>query len=309
MTFDYLALLADLGVRGRVAAGGRQFYGSCPLHPNNSTNFSVSLETGAWTCFVGCGPEHGRTFPLLVSLVRGCSFAEALRWMRSRRRERPPHVVEEALRARLAPPEKVDIVELFDPLELPPPGLPPEIAARGFDADDAERWDWRWDKAAHRLVMPVPGGVVMRQLRPGAAPKYLYSRGFAKNATLYPLLKEDAGGIILTEGLLDACWLRKHGYPAAATFGAGLSKDQALALQRAGITEVTLAFDNDLAGIKATESAFKQLIESGYLLRDVYWVRWPEEVSARTGKTIKDANDCSPEQLARAIQGRISFAT
>lgn len=314
MSWDYLSLANDLGISGKLS--GEQLHGSCPLHDNNSVNFSLNTRTGAWTCYVGCGPEKGRTFLRLIMLVRNCNAAEAMAWMRGGNREVPLEKITDLLGAalqRMVPEDVFDAgwsaYDYWSGCSSKVMGIP--FLQRGFTWDTIRRWEIRYDAAAEAVVIPIHTpvkrfvGVIQRLMQPRGGPKYLYApAGFRKSDVLFGLPQATPPVIILTEGSLDTIWLSQHGYPALSVLGDSLSSEQATVLQRGGYSEILLGFDNDVAGLTATEKALSTLIDHGWLLSNIFWVRWPEEISELTGNRIKDANDCSPAQLAKAIEAR-----
>ena len=77
----------------------------------------------------------------------------------------------------------------------------------------------------------------------------MYSPGFRKSTVLFGgNLLEKSAKIYVTEGALDALWLRQHGYPAVAVLGAHVSKEQIRLLNTLYPEEVILCLDNDEAG-------------------------------------------------------------
>lgn len=54
---------------------GRNFFGLCPFHGENTPSFSVSPEKQIFHCF-GCG-SGGNVFTFLMQ-IEGCSFTEAV---------------------------------------------------------------------------------------------------------------------------------------------------------------------------------------------------------------------------------------
>ena len=308
--WDIAALAADLGISGKIT--GKQLHGSCPLHDNSSMNFSLNIETGAWTCFVGCGPEHGRTFIRLVMEVRDCNAAEALNWIRAGKRDLPVEKVTNLLDALLKRLGGEDTAPIeYDPFpywaSCEKTIMPLPFIQRGFSWRTVNDWEIRYDPFADAVVIPIHTpekrfkGFIQRLMQPGTMPKYLYNAGLVKGEILFGLPQSSPPSIILVEGSLDAIWLHQHGHNAAAVLGSSLSGHQAGLLMRYGYSEILLGYDNDVAGLDATEQTLSLLIDAGWLMSNIYWVRWPDEPSEIHGKKIKDANDCSPTQLIQAI--------
>lgn len=61
---------------------GRNYFGLCPFHGENSPSFSVSSDKQIFHCF-GCG-EGGNVFSFLMKMeglaYRGCSKARRKKW-------------------------------------------------------------------------------------------------------------------------------------------------------------------------------------------------------------------------------------
>ena len=87
-------------------------------------------------------------------------------------------------------------------------------------------------------------------------------------------LLEHTEFICVTEGTLDAMWLRQHGYFAVALLGIHLSKVQQDLLSKVHTQEVVLCLDNDKAGeaglTKALESIGNTLMISYIQLPNGY---------------------------------------
>lgn len=49
------SLLRQLGIHANLKRRGNQIETNCPLHEDKNPSFSISLSTGQWMCFAGCG--------------------------------------------------------------------------------------------------------------------------------------------------------------------------------------------------------------------------------------------------------------
>lgn len=111
------------------------------------------------------------------------------------------------------------------------------------------------DEKTNRLVMPVMDendicvGLIKRTMVGyDAMPKYLYTKGFNKRKTIYPMqhIQYDSDNVVLTEGPIDALTLRQLGYNSIAIMGLSVSEWQLDFITR-NWDNVILAFDNDQA--------------------------------------------------------------
>ena len=107
-------------------------------------------------------------------------------------------------------------------------------------------------------------GCALRDTTGQGKPKWYYvPKGINVSTILYNFdyieKNEDITEVILVEGIFDVWAYAKAGiYNVVAIFGSSLSEEQVKLLLRLNI-DVTLSFDNDTAGNKATEKAIKLL--------------------------------------------------
>ena len=107
-------------------------------------------------------------------------------------------------------------------------------------------------------------GCALRDTTGQYKPKWYYvPKGINVSTILYNFdyieKNEDITEVILVEGIFDVWAYAKAGiYNVVAIFGSSLSEEQVKLLLRLNI-DVTLSFDNDTAGNKATEKAIKLL--------------------------------------------------
>lgn len=67
--------LEEAGATSIRQAGDRQLVSCCPMHSDKSPSFSISTETGAWTCHAGCGSG---SLPDLLHHTTGVSMRDAI---------------------------------------------------------------------------------------------------------------------------------------------------------------------------------------------------------------------------------------
>lgn len=298
---SYARLAGALGIKGRVA--GHQMYSRCPLHSDKLPSFSLSLQTGAWTCHAGCGPQDGRDFATLVVLMRGCTYTEALAWMRSTAPLVPSNEqLHDDIERLLAPETVAENEQLLAWYRgLSADVMPLDFMRRGFSWNTIQYYGLRYDPHMDAVAIPFWSypdqrfvGASLRRMHPGDAPKYHNTPGLDKNQHLYPLHPRDGHErIILVEGQLDALWWRQQGREAVAISGSSLSSAQVALLKQHRQEMVYLAFDNDEAGRDGTKRALDVLLEAGWMMTMLRLIEYPP------GR--KDANDCTGLELTEAF--------
>lgn len=135
-----------------------------------------------------------------------------------------------------------------------------------------------YDKFRNRVMFPVidlRGNVVAfsGRLLGDGKPKYLNSPDteiYTKGEIVFGLnlaKNEPEGNLILCEGNLDVVSLSQAGFTGAvAPLGTAFTANQARVLAKYA-KKVVVAFDNDSAGLKATEKALRLLEEQGIPVR------------------------------------------
>ncbi len=155
---------------------------------------------------------------------------------------------------------------------------PDEMLSAGLLAKSQKNPNSTYDKFRNRVMFPVfdlRGNVIAfsgRILGDGQ-PKYLNSPEtdiYTKGNCVFGLqLAKDQpeGLLILCEGNLDVISLVQAGFTGAvAPLGTAFTKEQARILAKYA-KSVVVAFDNDSAGLKATEKAISFLAENGIPVR------------------------------------------
>lgn len=282
---DWQALAEELGVRGRVS--GEYLRGGCPIHGGRDANFSMSVMSGRWNCFSSCGTGN---FYKLVSRVLGVPLTSAMDW------------VAEHAYAVDASPESVPVAHETEWWrtwyeEATDRRLPQWWFDRGFDWDDRACFGVRWHEAKQQLIVPVwwQGqlvGTTARNLRD--KPKYVNSPKLPKSELLFGGPRVTTEPIVfVVEGVFDAFWLLKYGYPAAALLGLRMSARQLELLS--GARELVLALDNDEPGREAQNELVRRLGRI-WPASQLTMLRYPE------GR--KDPSDCTEFELAAMASQR-----
>jgi len=230
----------------------------CPFHDDHSPSFAISIETGHWVCYAGCGA--GR-LEELVARLRGISEADALRWLQDMVAPDPgTDVLVQALKPAVG---ALDTQAVVPPYEH---GRTYRyMIDRGFEPATLKEWDVGQDRSRGAVVLPVSFkgrvmGLIYRYVNPLVTPKYVYTPGLQASDVLFgwDMLPEVPSEVVAVEGPLDAVWLWQCGIPAVALLGAQVSRAQA-ALLSGRTRVVVLALDHDDAGRRGTEQALRLL--------------------------------------------------
>lgn len=184
--------------------------------------------------------------------------------------------------------------------------LKDHLRSLGFTPDEmmsaslitkSERSSSTYDKFRNRVMFPVfdlRGNVVAfsGRLLGDQGPKYLNSAEteiYTKGQHVFGLnlaKNQPEGLLILCEGNLDVVSLSQAGFTGAvAPLGTAFTKEQARILAKYA-KNVVVAFDNDSAGLKATDKALKFLDEQGIPVRvlQMSGAKDPDEFIKRYGK-------------------------
>lgn len=170
------------------------------------------------------------------------------------------------------------------------------VNRRGFSEELCRTFRLGYDGESERATFPLRSPIgevwgVVGRATGAQLPKYLYPSHAPVSTTLfgYHLVRTGRSDIVLVEGALDALAMWDVGLPAVAQLGGSLSERQETLLKRLGLRTLTLAFDNDKAGEKATQS----------VLRRFNWVsvrrmRWDE--------AVKDVDDLMAYERREAYE-------
>ncbi len=171
-------------------------------------------------------------------------------------------------------------------------------------------------KGKNKQCQPVILSHLGRSIEASQPPKYLFYEGFHKSAELYGQdiiwLDDEAsqqikntGKIILTEGTLDLAKAYEAGLRnVVASFGAGLSEEQAIKLEAMtahhNIDTIQIIYDRDEAGIAGANKAAELLKEYNLQVNIFDWekpVTQSQDNTVRIPPTISDLADFNTEQI------------
>lgn len=231
---------------------GEEFTARCFLHDDSRASMRVNVRTGAWICH-GC-QARGNSKSLFKHL--------GLTGQEPDMEVRDLHRMLDRLETTPSAPERLP---RLPEATLKRYGFPTTYwDSRGFTPDTQRLFGLGYDALAGDAIIPVRDlqgrllSVIRRRLQADHGPKYLYAKGFPRKRLLFGswlVADSDTEHVAVTEGSLDAIAVWQAGIPAVAQFGSALSDEQATLLRRLGISRVTLFYDGDPAGVRATDAA------------------------------------------------------
>ncbi len=113
---------------------------------------------------------------------------------------------------------------------------------------------------------------------------------------------------VIVEGGLDVASLQRAEVPAVSPVGVDFTVQHATVLQRLGFVDLTLCFDGDEGGRKATPSAFAAMLAAGYQYDDLHAIDLadgldPDDLSI---DAMQRAYDC-PLSIEECLLARADF--
>jgi hypothetical protein len=263
----------------REAAG--ELWALCPGHmkivgrEQSHPTWSINEETGIHSCF-SCGYAGN-----LIGLVAHVLQMET-KWG-TPALERAKKWLENAIEIDLSHlKERAELLDTY--VSVAPVLAMSEARLQVFDepADDvlrgrrltaasAKALSVRWDTKAEAWVLPIRDPHTAKlwgwQFKAGGWVSN-YPTGIKKGQALFGFeLIDDQ--VTVVESPLDVVRLHGVGIPAVATFGSKWTEHQFNLLR--GVKNVTLAFDNDEAGHKATTTLCNRLADSGVITKTIQW--------------------------------------
>lgn len=289
--------------------------GSCRIHGgDNPTAFVINMENGLWFCHTGgCG---GGDVYTLVELIEGVDFKQAvqkvafilgldidnleiqqrkadylkdirdfIKFMKKRKKE-PLKEIKLPVGRKVSKFRsfKRETIEKFGMFFLP--------EYKTVSKSDKEY------TLHNRLVFPIKFkdkivGMSMRRTKSNDYPKWSHQPPSIYTGNL--IYNYDAligqEGITIVEGIPDVWAFDEIGVPCGATYGAHITEEQYRLIIKTG-AELTLCFDNDDAGVKATKKAIEMFRNKTRL----YQIKLPRG---------NDPDDISREELEKLYANRI----
>lgn len=296
----------------RPGLNGDEAWACCPFHSESRPSFSVNMSTGKWHC-LGCH-ARGRSIEALIAQIEGLTTdAEVAHFVRTAAVKQADEIrldlrkILQNKKDRMSARAQVDTTST-DEWRLYNSYRHRYLIERGFTEETIHEHCLGYDIGAQAVTIPVfeHGAcrfMFRRSVRPDARPKYLYPSDVTKSNYLWGLDQTAASyygqRIYVTEGSLDALWLRQMGLEhSVAILGSFISEQQVAKLAMLSPSEIVMFFDNDAAGYDATKHAGKMFLDHG--LRHVYYLRYPRGSG-------DDPQGCTHEQIQRMIKRKKHF--
>ena len=269
---------------------------TCPFHSNHNENHPscgvVNDENasnyGVFHCFT-CGNSG-----TILDLIAGCFNSDisfAIYWLQT-------HfnvilVKEEELLPEIELDKKVKTNYLNESILEDYKYIHPYMFERGLTEDIIRKFNIGCTSDGKYITFPCWDehnnliGICKRSTQgkefilPKHMPKCIYLLNY--------LITNHITTAYVCEGQFDALTLWKYGYPAIALFGAGTSKTQIEILNRSGIRNYILMYDNDAAGRHGAQR-FKNLIRKDVFVTDIIMPKG------------KDCADCTKKEIDDLIK-------
>lgn len=312
MLHDPVRILQRWGINDvsfRDSRKGPQLVCCCPIHSERHPSFAINTETGAWSCF-SCH-ARGKSIDSLVREMEGYTSNDEVALFLQSVGTKTVEEIRGDLRAKLQ--ARKDIVAKrgrpdttsTDEWEFYAQNTHAYLKRRGFENTIIGAHRLGYDPIQRAITIPVfEHGtcrfMYRRFVDPTGKGAYRYPFDIDKSNYLWGLdkapRKYQGKTLFVSEGALDALWLRQCGYDnATAILGSFMSEVQGRKIAAMEPSEVVLFFDNDEAGYDATEHAGKMLLQFG--IRGVYYLRYRRDSG-------NDPATCSPREIARMMERR-----
>ena len=298
-------------VQERQGKNGPELWACCPFHGESTPSFSVNIENGQWHC-LAC-KVGGKSVQKLVQDMEGgdgkAHVSELMREVMTTGTDEYKRDIMSALEdfTEAREPEKHIDMNVSHAWRDYVDNHHDYLLGRGFTEETIERFkigyvpkdDYELKDRDCIFIPLFEYGICRmystRTVHKKKRGKYIHQEGIERIRYFWgldePRKNYEGKPIVLTEGQLDAMWLKQHGYNGAlSVLGSKLSVEQVEKLKDIDPSEIVLFFDNDKAGVEATEQAGQLLLDSGF--NRVYYLRYSK-------KDMGDPQDCPPDAIER----------
>lgn len=316
-SMDVRAVLEELNF-SNIKSAGSELKACCNIHGgNNPTAFTINSRTGIFYCHTGC-QSGGDIFDVIMQ-VEEIGFKQAVIWLANLQGITNIDWNTEDIDENYFRDEAKKFIELMmkkaNKKELPswePRGMtfepiseyrgysPETIAHFGFllctggDLEDRiyipmEDVDGRQVGATGRATKDTQESKFFH--RPRSLNTGYFLTGLGRNLEYV----REAGNVVrIVEGIFDCARWWDSGYKnVCAPIGLFFTDEHIDQLFRAGVTVILLGFDGDKAGRNGIRKAIKKAMWKF----EIYVLDYPEG---------KDADDCTPEELAQVDANKMT---
>ena len=301
MLIDIELVLDSLGIEHDVH--GLESSALCPMHQartgraDNSPSWWINLESGMHICF-SCGYK-GNLAQLVCDINEfytktfdsySYDYDAARVWL-SQISEIPIEKLLEMVKAlpnRIDPiPKPVPMSEARLAIFVEPPIE--ELNKRKITVDVAKQYGIVWDARKSNWILPLRDpetGKLMGWQEKGTIHRTFFNRpgGLQKSRTLFGVERQLEDVVFVVESPLDCAYLASIGIAGAvAICGSSVSEEQIKLLR--GSDKIIAAFDNDLAGHKASEELRKYARKYGL---NLFFFNYPSSGAKDPGDLTQD---------------------
>lgn len=255
---DIPAALNELGIEYVISGEEAKALCPDPDHDDTTPSWFISLDSGMHHCF-SCG--FGGSFLYLVTVTSDMSFDGARQWTQRRKvRDIADGKQRQSHKKKYAEITAADLWEFRG--DYPEE----ELEFRGFNADEAHRFNLLWDQNRDGWIIPVCSAddrLVGYQFKPrhgtDGVPLF-YPKHLKKTGRIFDNLGVIEGDLlIIVESPLDVVCLYAMGYEnVVALFGASMDAEQAERII-GNFSKVILFLDDDEPGRHGVRKALTLL--------------------------------------------------
>lgn len=309
-SMDVRAVLEELNFSS-IKSAGSELKACCGIHGgDNPTAFSINSRTGIWYCHTGC-MTGGDIFDVIMQ-VEEIGFKQAVIWLANLQGITNIDWSTEEIDENYFRDEAKKFIELMmkkaNKKELPswePRGMTfePISEYRWYSPETIAHWGIQYCTSGdleHRVVMTIEDvenrlvGMTGRATLKDQAHKYYHRprslntgwvlTGLGRNLEY---VREAGNTVKIVEGIPDCARWFDNGYRnVCCPIGLFFTDEHVEQLFKAGVTTIELGFDGDKAGRNGIRKAIRR-------------ATWKFEIKVLDYPDGKDADDCTPEELAR----------
>lgn len=188
---------------------------------------------------------------------------------------------------------------------------PLESGGRDFSSETVGLFELGYDPLQDVAIIPIRDidgnllGVTRRVMNSEGGARYLDPKGFKKATNLYGahlVANRDIDRLVLVEGPLDAVRVTQAGYNAVAQYGSNLTEQQRKLIELIAPRQLVLFYDNDAAGIKATDQALGVYDDEYVPEKDMRRVVLTRCVKYDAAQTKADPGGLTLDEIRRMVE-------
>ena len=274
---ELLDQLSDLGLQiARV--DNREAVATCPLHTDHNPSFFFNLDTQLFHCFAEC--LKGKGISQLKYQLTGSDLN--------------PNDSGNTSTINV----KQKIATIVPRIPLLPLAINNEgekyLLGRGFTTDTIKKWNLMYWNEPNGIIIPIEKvGYILRYINlTNGNKKYKYIAGTRIETTLFGIEKfEDINhSAIICEGAFDVIYMHQLGFKNALGILHGDISGEQIKILKGVTSIIQLLMDQDSGGIEIVKKIIPKL-RRNFIVKVC---KLPEN---------QDPNDCSQEEIEKALKG------